>query len=559
MVSEYVGSYYGNADVACEMPTNFLSLLVDTYVMHLAGSNPQVLLPTARKDILPFVADLESIVNKELKEMNFDKTIRRWVLEAIFSIGILKCGLVDSDYVEVIPGQPQPSQDYFADIVDLDDFVFDTEASSWDRITFIGDRYKVDYDQLMESPSFSDEGKASLKVREDMFEEDGERVSDIGIDESADGDESSFKKTAWVWDICLPEEGLIVTIAENDQDSITAPLKVIEWDGVSNSPYHCLWFSDVPGNLMPLAPGQVVRSLNKSLNALYVKMVNQARRQKTLGLFRHGETDDAKRIQTADDGDLVPVSDPSTVNEVNFGGASQENLAFAIHARDLFSQLAGNLDAMGGLGPQSDTFRQDALISSTVSKKTAKMSLAVVDATTEVIRDFVYRIWTDPLKSYSATRPVSGTSVEVEAQLLPGERFGSFHDFDIRIEPYSMTYKSPQERSSDIVQLLMNVVFPIMPMLQQQGIGLNLQRVMEILSKYMSLPELQLMFEFISVPLPGTNDDGATQPQMTHRTYERISRPGASRQGNDQTMQQILMGGNPQESQVAALSRPTGA
>ena len=561
LVRDFVGTAYGTDFCRREMPVNMLSLMVDVYLMNLAGDSPQVLLPTARKDILPYIADLEAIVNKELRDMQFDKTLRKWVLEAIFSMGILKCGLVDADYIEVIPGQPQPSQEYFADLVDFDDFSYDTESSSWDRVTFMADRYRVDYEALMGSEHFDEQGKIGLRLDEADWETTPERTSDFSTEgeSSETAQDSAFRKTTWVWDICLPEEGIVVTIADNADDTVFAPLKVVEWDGVSNTPYHCLWFTDVPGNAMPLPPGQVVKSLNRTINALYRTLVQQAKRQKTIGVYRYGDEQEAKRVQNARDGELVGLQDPTNVQEVSFGGASPENLAFTIQARDLFSLMAGNLDAMGGLGPQSETFRQDAMIAQTVSKKSARMSRAVVDATTEVVRDFVYRLWNDPLNYYTTTRPIAGTRVQVQAELIPGVRYGEFHEFDIRIEPYSMQYKSPQERGSDIIQLLTNVVFPMMPFLQQQGIGVNLQHVFEMLSKYLSLPELQLIFEFIGAPLPGTGRDGeAKQPQVSHRTYERVSRPGATRQGNDQTMQQILMGGNPQQAERAALGRPTG-
>ena len=560
LVKEFIGAGYGDQSPGQVMPVNMLVQMVDIYLMYLAGASPQVLLPTARKDILPFVADLEAIVNQELQEMKFDKTLRRWVLESLFSIGVLKCGMVDADYIEIIPGQPQPSQDYFADVVDFDDFVYDTNANSWDRITFIGDRYRVDMDALMENENFEEAGKVSLREHADS-EVDGptDRVGDFSKEEiTTFSEEGELRKTAWVWDVALPEEGLVITYADAAADSVMAPLRVVQWDGVSTSPYHCLWHIDVPGNIMPLPPGQVVRSLNKSMNALYRKMVAQATRQKTLGLYRTGDEADVEKIQKASDGDLVGVSDPTTVTQVAFGGADQANLAFSMHVRDLFSQMAGNLDSMGGLGPQSETAKQDAMIASAVGKKAARMSRNVVDATVEVIRDFIYRIWEDPINTYEATRQVAGTSVEVNATMGPGDRQGNFGDFSVKIEEYSMQYKSPQERAHEIMGMVTNIIIPMMPILQQQGVGLNTQKLFEVLSKYLSLPELQLILEFIGPPMPGAQGDAAKQPSQTHRTYERISRPGASRQGNSQTMQSLMMGGNPQPAEQAALNRPTG-
>jgi len=556
LIRDYVGSNYGESGSSVnEMPVNMLSLMVDTYLMNLAGSTPQVLLPTPRQDLLPFVANLEAIVNQELLDMRFNKTLRRWVLEAIFCMGIIKNGLVDAEYIEILPGEPQPYQEYFAEVIDFDDFVFDTDAKDWTKIAYLGDRYVVDYDAVMASNAYDDRGKAALRAREEY--QGGEaRASDIEFSKESEYSGQTWRKTANVWDICLPEQRMIITVPDSDDSAF--PLKVVQWDWPSTSPYKCLFFNEVPGNLMPLSPAMVVKSLNKSLNALYRKLVNQAKRQKTIGLFRHGEQDNAERIAKANDGELVPVTHPDSIKEVSFGGAAQENLAFAIQARDLFSMLAGNLDAMGGLGPQSDTARQDAMIAGTVSQKLAKMSELVVDATTEVLRDIVYHIWNDPIRTYQATRQIAGTDVIIQADMPPGERFGDINDFDIKIEPYSMKYKSPNQRANEITNLMATIVMPMLPMLQQQGVGVNYQSLFEMLSKYMSLPELQHIFEFMGPPMPGTSGQEARQPQVSHRTYERVNRPGATRQGNDQTMVQLLMGGNPQPDQVASLGRPTG-
>lgn len=555
LIQEFTGPYYGDNNVE-DQPVNMLALTVDIYLMLLAGSNPKVLLPTWNQQILPEIADLEAIVNRELGEMRFDKTLRKWVQEAIFCVGILKCGLVDAGYVELIPGEPLPSQDYFADVVDFDDFVFDTDASSWERITFLGDRYKVDYDAVMQSDEFSPLAKQGLKKHE-VFDQEIERAAQISIDQgSEDQQEEKFIRTAYVWDVCLPEEKLVITVPDNP--NVVTPLKVVEWTGTTNSPYHVLRFMDVPSNVMPLAPGALLRSLNSTLNGLYRKMIRQAKRQKTLGLYRHGNQDDAEKVMKADDGQLIGVENPETVTQVTYGGASQENLAFAMQIRQVFGEIAGNIDALGGLGPQADTARQDAMLASTVSKKAAKMSLVVVDATVEVVKSLIYHIVNDPVKSYQATRPIAGTSIEILAEMAPGERGFTLEDFSVEVQPYSMTYRSPQERAADLKGLFVELIFPMLPALMEQGINVKLQSLFELLAKYLDLPEIYQLFEF-AAPLMPKGDAGETQqPQVSHRTYERVNRSGATSRGNAATMMQLAAGGNPQSSQVAKLNQQTG-
>ena len=563
LIKEYVGSYYSNNGSEWEMPVNMMALTVDIYLMHLAGNNPRVILPTDRQELMPYLADLEAIANKQLDKMHFDTTIRRWIMDAFFCLGVIKTGIVNAEMIELIPGEPQPGQEFFCEVVDFDDFVFDTEAKWWDKINFIGDRYRVDYEALMDDPSFDSTAKNAIQPQSrDTFQDSPqEQTRAIGNDmytSDENSNQDGYKRQVNIWDICLPEEGLIVTFT--DESDIEKPLKVVEWDGTSTSPYHTLYFTEVPNNCMPLAPGSLLRSLNKSINACYRKLVSQADRQKTLSLYRAGQNDDAEKIQRASDGDMVPVDDPQTVTQVSFGGPEQGNLAFSQLLRDVFSTQAGNLDALGGLGPQAETYRQDAMIANTVSKKAAKMQTAVVDKTVDVVREILFRIWEDPINEYEASRQIDGTEVSILAQLTPGERPFSWEHVNVKIEPYSMQYRSPQERAGEISQLMTQMVFPILPILQEQGINLNAQNLFQYLSKYMDLPELNNIFEYAGVPLPGVGPDksGSKMPINTTRTYERVNRPGATKEGNTQTLLQQAAGANPQESQVAALGRSTG-
>lgn len=564
LVKEFVGTYYSDGGSEREQPVNMLALTLDIYMMHMAGNNPRVLLPTTRTEIMPFLADVEAVVNQELYDMNFASTLRRWIADAFFCIGVIKCGIVDTEYVEIIPGEPQPGQDYFAEIVDFDDFVFDTEAKWWDKITFIGDSYKVDYEAVMDDDSYDSKAKELLTPRQrDSFDRyEFERVSEIshGTGSEETNNDNNFKPQVRIWDVCLPEEGLIITMP--DHQDVTRPFKVVEWDGTQSSPYFCLYFQEVPGNAMPLPPGANLRSLNKTLNTLMRKLVEQAKRQKTVGLFRSGNVDDAEKIRKASDGELIPVEHPDVVNEVSFGGPEQQNLAFSQLVRDVYSTMAGNLDSLGGLGPQSETFRQDAMIQATVSQKAAKMQTIVVDGTEKIVRELLYRIWTDPINTYQSQRDIPDLDMTVGVQIEPGPKPVDFKDIRVKVEPYSMQYRSPRERATEITTLLTQVAFPMLPFLQQQGINLNLQNLFQYLSKYLDLPELNQIFEYSAPPVGGLGEDNRRMEQtsspVSHRTYERVNRPGATREGNTQTMLNLAAGGNPQQSEQAALGRSTG-
>jgi len=101
-------------------------------------------------------------------------------------------------------------------------------------------------------------------------------------------------------------------------------------------------------------------------------------------------------------------------------------------------------------------------------------------------------------------------------------------------------------------------ILPLMPLMQQSGMTLSVEGLLRLLSKYMSLPELEQLIEF-AMPMQMLGNDvvqpPSGKPAFTKRTYERVNRPGATPRGNDQILTNVLLGGNPQESEMAALGR----
>ena len=58
-------------------------------------------------------------------------------------------------------------------------------------------------------------------------------------------------------------------------------------------------------------------------------------------------------------------------------------------------------------------------------------------------------------------------------------------------------------------------------------------------------------------PVAGQGD-GPGKPPVTTRRYERINRPGATRQGKDAAMISTLLGARVQPKETAGAMRPVG-
>jgi hypothetical protein len=101
-------------------------------------------------------------------------------------------------------------------------------------------------------------------------------------------------------------------------------------------------------------------------------------------------------------------------------------------------------------------------------------------------------------------------------------------------------------------------IIPLLPYGQQ----INMARVVEIVSKWSNLPELEDVV-LLQQPLQGQEEQGnpnpegkSAKPSQTKRTYERINRPGATQHGKTDVMTRILMGAGVQNTEAAALNRP---
>ena len=138
-------------------------------------------------------------------------------------------------------------------------------------------------------------------------------------------------------------------------------------------------------------------------------------------------------------------------------------------------------------------------------------------------------------------------------------REGDWLDYNFDVDPYSLQDDSPSTKLQKIGQALERFVFPVLPAIQAQGGSIDFRRLLELVARLGNVDELQELVIFGEPAQPeATRPERASgQPAFTHRTYERVNRPGATRQGKDDVMSRILMGAKAQSSEVAALGRPT--
>ncbi len=565
-IRQFVGTHYTDNGATSRVPLNLLEMAISIYRRAIAARRPQVLVTskTLEKEIV--AKQFEYALNMLIKDIDLETTIQKWVTDAMFGMGVVKVGLtssgMDMSGFEHDPGQP------FVDNVDFDDFVFDMTAKRWDQIQFSGNRYCCPHEAIVQSKMF---GKKTKDIIPNIYQKTNEfgeeRIQQIGSGEGYFGDEY-YSPIVELWDIWLPIENVVVTVQADDRGGISQsePLRVVEWEGPEEGPFHTLGFGQVPGNLMPLAPASLLMDLHEMANKVFRKVARQADRQKTITVVQSGHESDGERIVETNDGDTIRSDRPEATREVRYGGVDQPTLAYLIQLKDMFVYMGGNLDALGGLGKMSDTAQQEQLISQSASARIADMQESASKAVKQVVNAIGKYLWYDPVAKPTVKTKIPETNFEVSLEFTPDIREGEVVEYDMEIAPYSMADRSPAERAKTLGQLMQGFVIPMAPLLQQQGYKPDMGKFLELMAKYSNTEELvdivkkmdqQDMDTVQQMQEMGGGQERPTQSPVTTRTNIRQNVPGSTRSGRDEAMMQLLAGGG-QPAQAGQMSETTG-
>lgn len=553
LVKQYVGSKYGEAGCEYRTMTNLMLQTADIYTLMLAANRPQVLVNAKRREHWGFATNFQVAVNNFIQEIHIERTIRQAVLDAFFTIGLVKVSRGDfmqlnlEDWPVYDPGYP------FAEPISFDNWVHDMTSPSWDRVSFCGDAYRVSLESVQNDERFDSSITKNLKAstKYPSGDEGDERVDKISMGLETDPDE--LKPMVDLVDLWIPELNQVATFVCDGYgiwDSTKKPLAVLDWDKApEEGPYHHLSFIDVTDNTMPVSLASQLDPLHRLSNSLLRKLARQAQAQKIIPFFEPGAEDDASRLDRADDRRWTKVKSKESVGVLNMNGADPGNQAFLNSLFGLFNTAAGNPSVLAGLGPQSPTATQDQMISKAAGERISKMQMRTAEFTANICKHLGWHMWDDQALEVPGEMPVPGTPFTVNADWIPESkstpdrpaRMGSFLDYNFEIIPYSMAYQSPSEQMQAMTAFVMNIAMPLMqtPQAQQAGMTIDAQAMVEEYAQLMNLPRLTKLITFTAPP---PQDSQAMKqggkPAVTSREVVRRSIPGGD---SPEMMQQELM------------------
>lgn len=552
-VRAYVGMHYGADAFALgrePVPAPLMEMFVDVVTRDLAARNPAVSISTPHLALDSYSKNFELALNDLIRDIDLATTLREAAKDFLFMCGAVKVGRGE-DW--------DGSLTTYCRAIQYHDIVYDMSSCSIRDSEFVGNYYREDYDAVMDSDLFDPEAKGFLSPTPlsgtiERGGESGDRhIRELELGGSFDAEELGDKIE--LVDLFLPRDMLFITMPVG----MPLVLRAFYWEGPRKAwPYHFLMGERVPGQVNGMPATMPIIDLHHIANQNLTKLADQAERQKqVLGFAGIAETD-ARAIQGAMDGSIIRMNSPDNVREFSFGGADPGTLNFFLQVKDMFSWASGNLDALGGLGPQSGTLGQDEMLQQTSSKKVSALQEDFFNFTTDIVKHLAWYEWTDDVRVRQLTRTIPGTDIKIPVVWAPETRQGAFLDYDISIEPYSMQMKTPTERANQIDYIMQQYVLPMIPYLEQQGIVVDFGALLKTIARLRGIDELNHILLYGAGPM-GVDDPGivgsqpsaggAPKPAMTTRRYERVSRPGKTRQGADRAMMDILMGaGNAQEA-----------
>lgn len=531
---EMMGAHspYANAR---KRPINLLELAATIYKQKLVPTGPRASVQAKNINLTAPAASFELALDAVLSQEGVPDEIEAAIVEAMFSpLGIVKT-YIPNDRMVNIDGQLVPGGMPKINAVTFDHWVQDMSANGPASVSFCGDKYYLERDEAMRLGYLDPDLIAKIP------KDDRDRPADWETQSMREFKHyEDYRDMLELWDIWLPEEGLILTFSGDFGE--LPPLRTEEWtggEGEKDGPYERLWFGIAPGCSLPPPPVAFWLDLHRLANILFLKLAAQAERQKTNDAVESSNPEDGDKLRTAKDGEFLSLTSLNKVKTLRAGGPDNANFAFFLQNKELFSYMAGNLDALAGLGAMSGTVGQDELLTQGASDRLRFMQERVTNFLRRLCIKLGRYLWNSTLVDIPIQKMSAGTAIPSvwNRDLMPGE----FPDYLLSINPHSLQNRSPSEKLMQLQMFWQQFVLPAAPVMQALGAMPNYEAFVKEYSRLADMPELNSLIIY---------SQGEMLPSMEPSAPPKAAAPASNRstktaQGQTASMISELMSKGP--------------
>jgi len=474
----YVGQYYdqekgGVGGEPLNLIFNAIRILLPYIVMSFPKFNVRSKYLMARD----YGELLSLALNQHSQEIDIDSVYRRWIVDAIFTLGVLKTGLAASDSVYGLDeGDRIEAGTVYTEAVDFDHFCVDPASREhmFRDARFLGDSMYVPRSVLLDSGLYKNDLVEKLPRIDNKQKE--ERAAGLSARELNADDIWKLEDDVEIAELWVPGAKAIVTVPLGLNSASDDFLRVSDYYGLDDGPYTLLSLTPpVPGNPLPVPAVGVWSDLHILANRMAKKIIDQATRQRDVVAYRGSAADDAEELQHAKDGEAVKCDDPDGVQVKSFGGQQNSNEAALGSMMSWFNMMAGNPAAQGGTSIGGDSATETRLLAGNTSVGLDDMKGLVYKAVGAEGRRRAFYFHTDPLiqmplirrqsqpAQYApgATGPIMvapATMQEIQVFLTPEARRGDFLDFVFSVEPESMGRMDSKARFAQAMDFAVKIL-----------------------------------------------------------------------------------------------------
>lgn len=476
---DYVGQYYDrtSGEIGTE-PLNLIFNAIRTLVPNLVTNFPSHAITSRFLANRPYAELLELALQDHDQAIRVTTVYRQAIVDAIFTLGILKTGLAESDSLYTLDeyDRVDPGTIYSA-CVNFDNFVVDPNSKEhlFADAQFVGDRVCYPRRVLLDSGLYNNELVERLPAVGQEHTPD--KSWDLSRKSLRNGDDDNFlEEEVEVCELWVPAANAVVTVPGSESVTFDDYLRVDDFYGPDSGPYTYLALTPpVPGNPLPIPAVGIWKDLHTLANRMAKKIVDQAERQKDIVAYRRAAADDAQEALDAGDGEAVAMDDPTALNVLSFGGQKNSNEVQLANLQNWFNMMAANPEALAGQRSDADSATEARILSNNASIGLEDMKDLVYQMAAEESKKRAWFLHTDPFielplirravvpAEYTATPQgivqVSPTRMQEEQVFLtPEARRGEFIDYSFDITPESMGRKDRATRMAEAMDLAVKIL-----------------------------------------------------------------------------------------------------
>lgn len=520
--------------------------------------------PTRSLEDEPVADGLELAVNSWAKQTDLKATLSQILDDCAVGFGVSKVGIEPcGDYAANASAGVSGDFEFranfpFLERIEIRDFIIDPIAKKLSKARFVGHRFERDLADVITDQRYDRTQSALLSpiAREPNLDEDG-------FPDRKNSARAVDRKRVTLFELYLPEYRKIITIGETGAEACVILRNEAFW-GPDDGPYTVWGLDTVPGEIIPLSPVTAMWDQIEKTNVHAVDAADSAETHKNILAYRQSEKDDAEKIKTARNGDIVGLTNPEAVQTLTLGGVAKEQIDYTEIERARTDRLLGITDLQRGEAVSNTTATASEIASNASDIRLSRMKDRIKDCAVHAFRKVLWYFHEDdtiqPMNMVQ-TDPITG--VQRGATFFPGNPEGAYvnntwieappstdvNDFNLDIDPQTMQKEDDaivQRRAQDRV----TIIAEIAPLIAQTPY-INWRAVIEDWGKafndqFMADRVLNLAaMPMMNPMLPGANGvPGQAGPMMGQAPLPQAAGP-ATRMG----MRANARGG------VSALSR----